>query len=51
MTDPICLYYLTHSHTTTIFDTRGKQAFSKKLGKREIARNEQFLVFPVFPTY
>ena len=38
---------LTHSHTMTPFDAPGKQAFRKHCGeKREIARNEQFLLFP-----
>ena len=35
-----------HSHTTTPFDTPGKQAFWKHCWKGEIARNEQFLLFP-----
>ena len=38
---------LNHSHTMTPFDTPGKQAFWKHCGKKgEIARNEQFLLFP-----
>ena len=37
---------LIDSHTMTPFDTPGKQAFWKHCGKREIARNEQFLLFP-----
>ena len=38
---------LTHSHTMTTFDAPGKQAFLKNtVGKGEIARNEQFLLFP-----
>ena len=37
---------LTHSHTMTPFDASGKQAFENTVGKGEIARNEQFLLFP-----
>ena len=52
---------LTHSHTMTPFDTPRKQPFPKQaldfmclhyksfeniMGKGEIARNEQFLLFP-----
>ena len=37
---------LTHSHTMTPFDTRGKQAFENTVGKREIARNDQFILYP-----
>ena len=37
---------LTHSHTMTPFDAPGKQAFENTVGKGEIARNEQFLLFP-----
>ena len=37
---------LTHSHTMTPFDASGKQAFENSVGKGEIARNEQFLLFP-----
>ena len=33
---------LTHSHTMTPFDAPGKQA----VGKGEIARDEQFLLYP-----
>ena len=39
-------YYLTHSHTMTPFDTPGNKPFENTVGKREIARNEQFLLFP-----
>ena len=45
----ICLtfyLFLTHSHTMTPFDAPEKQAFWKHCGKGEIARNEQFLLFP-----
>ena len=34
----------------TPFDTPGKQALTNTVGKGEIARNEQFLFFPVFST-
>ena len=37
---------LTHSHTMTPFDAPGKQAFENTVEKREIARYEQFLLFP-----
>ena len=37
---------LTHSHTVTPFDASGKQAFENTVGKGEIARDEQFLLFP-----
>ena len=37
---------LTHSHTMTAFDASGKQAFLNTVGKGEIARNEQLLLFP-----
>ena len=37
---------LTHSHTMTPFDAPGKQTFENTAGKGEIARNEQFLLFP-----
>ena len=37
---------VTHSHTTTPFDAPGKKPFENTVGKREIARNEQFLLFP-----
>ena len=30
----------------TPFDTPGKQAFENTVGKGEIARNEQFLLYP-----
>ena len=40
------MWLLTHSHTTTPFDAPGKQAFKNTVGKGEIARNEQFLLFP-----
>ena len=42
---------LTHSNTMTPFDAPGKQVFFENtVGKGEIARNEQFLLFPVFST-
>ena len=34
----------------TPFDAPGKQPFENTVGKGEIARNEQFLLFPVFST-
>ena len=37
---------LTHFQIMTPFDAPGKQAFWKHVGKGEIARNEQFLLFP-----
>ena len=37
---------VTHSRTMTPFDAPGKQAFENTVGKGEIARNEQFLLFP-----
>ena len=37
---------LSHSHTKTPFDAPGKQAFENTVGKGEIARDEQFLLFP-----
>ena len=43
-------YVLTHSLTVTPFDASGKQPFENTVGKGEIARNEQFLLFPVFST-
>ena len=36
---------LTHSHTMTPFDAPGNNPFEKIVGKGEIARNEQFLLF------
>ena len=41
---------LTHFQTMTPFDAPWKQAFENTLGKGEIARNEQFLLCPVFST-
>ena len=41
-----CQDRLTHSHIRTPFDAPGKQAFENTVGKGEIARNEQFLLFP-----
>ena len=38
--------YLTHSHTMTLFDASGNKPFEITVGKGEIARNEQFLLFP-----
>ena len=37
---------LTHSHTMTPFDTLGNKPFESTVEKGEIARNEQFLLFP-----
>ena len=37
---------LTHSHTITLFDTLGNKPFENTVEKGEIARNEQFLLFP-----
>ena len=37
---------LTHSHKMTPFDAPEKQAFENTVGKGEIARNEQFFLFP-----
>ena len=37
---------LTHSHTMTPFDAPGNKPFENIVGKGEIARNEQFLLFP-----
>ena len=34
----------------TPFDAPGKKPFENTVGKGEIARNEQFLLFPVFST-
>ena len=42
---------LTHSHTMTFFDALGNKPFENTVGKGEISRNEQFLLFPaVFST-
>ena len=38
--------YLTHSHTMTPSDAPGKKPFENTVGKGEIARNEQFYLFP-----
>ena len=38
-------FVLTHSHTVTPFDAPGKKPFENTVGKGEIARNEQFLLF------
>ena len=49
-TDPFSKFMiescLTHSHTITPFDAPGKKPFENTVGKGEIARNEQFLLFP-----
>ena len=37
---------LSHSHTITPFDAPGNKPFENTVGKGEIARNEQFLLFP-----
>ena len=42
---------LTHSHTMTPFDAQGNKPFENTVGKGEIARNKQFLLFPVFSTH
>ena len=42
---------LTHSHTMTPFEALGNKPFENTVGKGEIARNEQFLLFPVFSTH
>ena len=39
-------FNLTHSHTMTPFDPSGNKPFENTVGKGEIARNEQFLLFP-----
>ena len=41
-----CNTILTHSHTMTPFDALGNKPFENTVGKGEIARNEQFLLFP-----
>ena len=40
------VFIFTHSHTMTPFDAPGKQTFENTVGKGEIARNEQFFLFP-----
>ena len=47
---PRTFFPLTHSHTMTPFDAPGNTPFENTVGKGEIARNEQFLLFPVFST-
>ena len=42
---------LTLSHTMTPFHALGNMPFENTVGKGEIARNEQFLFFPVFSTH
>ena len=37
---------LTHSHTMTLWTPLGNKPFENTVGKGEIARNEQFLLFP-----
>ena len=37
---------LTHSHTVTLFDVCGKEAFLKHCGIRGNAGNQHFLLFP-----
>ena len=37
---------LTHFHTMTPFDAPGNKPFENTVGKGEIARYEQFLLFP-----
>ena len=37
---------LTHSHTMTPLTPLGNKPFENTVGKGEIARNEQFLLFP-----
>ena len=36
----------THSHTMTHFDAPWNKPFENTVGKGEIARNQQFLLFP-----
>ena len=38
---------LTHSHTMTPFDAPEEKPFENTVGKEEIARNEQFPLFPL----
>ena len=40
-------FILTHSHAVTPL---GNKPFENAVGNREIARNKQFLLFPVFST-
>ena len=40
-------FLLTHSHTMTPFTPLGNKPFENTVGKGEIARNEQFLLFPL----
>ena len=40
------LMEVSHSHTMTPFDALGNKPFENTVGKGEIARNEQFLLFP-----
>ena len=40
------LFSLTHSHTMTPLMPLGNKPFEKTVGKGEIARTEQFLLFP-----
>ena len=44
---------LTHSHTMTPFDAPGNKRFENTMGKGEISRNQQFLLFPqcLIPVY
>ena len=42
----LCGKELTHSHTMTPFEALGNKPFENTMGKEEIARNEQFLLFP-----
>ena len=37
---------LTHSHTMTLLTPLGNKPFENTVGKGEIARNEQFLLYP-----
>ena len=37
---------LTHTQTVTPFDALGNKPFENTVGKGEIARDEQFLLFP-----
>ena len=39
---------LTHSHTMTPLMPLGNKPFENTVGKKEIARNEQFLLFPQY---
>ena len=42
--------WLTHSNTMKPLAPLGNKPFENTVGKGEIARNEQFLLYPVFST-